>query len=171
MVSFGPKRLAVVVKPSLSPNELDAGIKEAVRFHSDLLIKSALDKGEQVGVDNVGLRRDHAVRVVLVRLQRAVLEELGREWTGGLVGDDLVVLAMDDQNRHRDLLQILREVGLRKRDDAVIMRLGTAHHALAPPVPNGRLDRFHAGTVETIERAGREIVIELGPISKELGLE
>src|SRR5215831_20115365 len=37
----------------------------------------ALNEGEQIGVDDVGLRRDHAVRVVLVCLQRAVLKELG----------------------------------------------------------------------------------------------
>jgi hypothetical protein len=37
----------------------------------------ALEEGEQVGVDDVGLRRDHPVRVVLVCLQRAVLKELG----------------------------------------------------------------------------------------------
>ena len=36
-----------------------------------------LNEREQVGIDDVGLRRDHAVRVVLVRLERAVFEELG----------------------------------------------------------------------------------------------
>ena len=78
---------------------------------------------------------------------------------------------MHDQHRRRDLLQILREVGLRKRDDAVVMRLGAAHHALPPPIPNVGLDCFHAGTVEAVERAGRQVVIELGPVGKELGLE
>ena len=38
---------------------------------------SALDEREQVGVDDVGLCRDHAVRVVLECLQRGVFEELG----------------------------------------------------------------------------------------------
>ena len=38
---------------------------------------STLDESEQLAVDNVGLCGDHAVWVVLVRLQRAVLEELG----------------------------------------------------------------------------------------------
>jgi hypothetical protein len=51
------------------------------------------------------------------------------------------------------------------------MRFGTAHHALAPPVPNDRLDRFHAGTIEPIKWAGWQIVIKLGPISGELRLE
>ena len=79
--------------------------------------------------------------------------------------NDLVVLAMHDQNRHRDLFQIFGEVGLRERDDAVIARLGAAHHALAPPIPNDRLDRFHARTIETVERAGWQIVIELGRVA------
>src|SRR5882724_9367849 len=78
---------------------------------------------------------------------------------------------MHDQNRHRDLLQVFREVSLRERDDAVITRLGAAHHALAPPIPNGRLDRFHAWTVEAVKRTGGQVVIELGPVGKELGLE
>ena len=78
---------------------------------------------------------------------------------------------MDDQNRHVDLFQIFGEVGLRERDDAVITRLGAAHHPLAPPVPNERLDRFHAGTVEAIERTGRQVVVKLGPVRSELGLE
>ena len=129
------------------------------------------DERKQVSIDAFGLRRDHAVGVVLVRFQRAVLEEFGREWTGSLIGYDLVVFAMHDQNRHGDFLKILCEVGLRERDDTVLMRLGTAHHALAPPVPNDRLDRFHAGTIETIERAGGQVVIELGSVGKELGLE
>jgi len=45
---------------------------QVVRFRS-----LALDEREQVCVDDVRLRRDHAVRVVLICLQRAILEELG----------------------------------------------------------------------------------------------
>src|SRR4029077_1879987 len=56
--------------------------------------ESALDERQQVGVDHVGMRRRHTMRVVLVRLQRAVLEELGCTWTGGLVRTDAVVLDM-----------------------------------------------------------------------------
>ena len=36
-----------------------------------------IDEREQIGVDDVGVRRDHAVRQVLVGLERAILEELG----------------------------------------------------------------------------------------------
>ena len=56
-------------------------------------ISYPLMNANKSGIDNVCLRRDHAVRVVLVCFQRAVLvEKLGREWTGGLPGHDLVVI-------------------------------------------------------------------------------
>jgi len=50
-----------------------ASARSKVRSISSL----ALDERQQVGVDHVGMRRRHAMRVVLIRLQRAVLEELG----------------------------------------------------------------------------------------------
>ena len=74
-------------------------------------------------------------------------------------------------NRHGDLLEVFGEIGLREGDDAVIMGLGATHHALAPPVPNDRLNRFHTGTVEAVERPSRQVVIELGSVGGELGLE
>ena len=36
-----------------------------------------LDEFEELGIDDVGLRGDHAVRVVLVCLQGGIVEELG----------------------------------------------------------------------------------------------
>jgi hypothetical protein len=52
------------------------------------------------------------------------------------IGDrhNLVVLAVHDQHRHVDGLEIPGEIGLGEGLDAVVMRLGAAHHALAPPV-------------------------------------
>jgi hypothetical protein len=49
-------------------------------------------------------------------------------------------VAVHHQDRDRDLLQILGEVGLRKGDDAVVVRLGAAHHC-GP----GRLERAGGG--------------------------
>ena len=43
---------------------------------------SALDEGEKVGIDHVGVRRAHAVRKLLVDLQLALLEELGGKRRG-----------------------------------------------------------------------------------------
>lgn len=39
-------------------------------------LRSALDEGEQVGVDDLGVGRGHAVRKALVGFERAVLQEL-----------------------------------------------------------------------------------------------
>ena len=83
----------------------------------------------------------HAVRKALVGLQRAVLQQLGRQRPGVGVGHDLIVVAVHHQHRHVDLLEVLGEVGLRERLDAVVMRLGAAHHALAPPVLDDALAR------------------------------
>ncbi len=47
---------------------------------------------------------------------------------------DLVVVAVHHQHRDVDPLQILGEVGLGEGLDAVVMRLGAAHHALTPPI-------------------------------------
>jgi len=53
-------------------------------------------------------------------LQRAVLQQLGGEWTGGLMRHDPVVLAMHDQNRHRNprimfLQRVYRKLGVENR--------------------------------------------------------
>jgi hypothetical protein len=67
IVSLGSKLLSILVNPSMSLNASTA------MGSCDL----ALDEREQVRVDDRSLRRDHAVRVVLVRLQRTILEEFG----------------------------------------------------------------------------------------------
>ncbi len=132
---------------------------------------SALDEGQQVGVDRVRLCGGHAVREALVGLQRAILEQLCRQRPGVRIGNDLIVVAMHYQDGHRDLFQVFGEVGLRERDDAVVVRLGAAHHALPPPVLDHGLGGFGAGTVEAIERARRDVAIELRAAGRNLRLE
>src|SRR3984893_70072 len=78
---------------------------------------------------------------------------------------------MHHQNRDGALFQVLGEIGLRESDDAVVMRLRAAHHALAPPIPNDRFQGFHPWSVEAIEGSSRQIVIELGSVGRELGLQ
>ncbi len=78
---------------------------------------------------------------------------------------------MHDEHGHGDLLQVLCEVGLGESDDAVVVRLGAAHHALSPPVPDETLGGLRAGSVEPVEWPGWEIVIELGAVGGELCLQ
>ena len=77
------------------------------------------------------------------------------------VRDDLVVFAVHDEHGNGDLLEIFREVGLRERDDAVVVCVGAAHHALPPPVLNGRLRGLRTGPVEAVEGTNRQVAIEL----------
>src|ERR1019366_5478358 len=53
-----------------------------------------LDESQQVGVDRVRLRGWHAMREVLIGLERPVLQQLCRQGPSIGVGNDLIVLAM-----------------------------------------------------------------------------
>ncbi len=88
------------------------------------MIALRLDEREQVLVDLVLVRRAHAVRRALVDLQRRALDDLGREQRRGADRHDLIVVAVQDQRRHVELLQVLGEVGLGKRLDAEIATPG-----------------------------------------------
>src|SRR3712207_1114046 len=114
---------------------------------------SAADEGEKVGVHDLGMGRAHAVRESLVDLECALLQQLDREQCR--IGDrhDLVVVPVHHEHRHVDDLQVLGEVRLREGLDAVVMGLGAAHHALAPPVLDHGLGRLRAGPVEAVEGA------------------
>jgi hypothetical protein len=91
----------------------------------------------------------------------------GPEWRR----NDLIVVAVHHQLRHRDRLQVLGEVGLGERDDTVVVRLGAAHHALPPPVSDDRLRGFDAGPVEPVERSRRQGAVELRAIGRQLRLQ
>src|SRR5437868_9009726 len=111
------------------------------------------------------------MRKALVGLQRAVLQKFCRQWRGVGIRNDLIVIAMHHQHGHGDFLEIGREISLREGDDAVVMRLGAAHHTLAPPVLDHGLRGFGARPVVAIERTGRKVAIELRAIGSELRLK
>ena len=117
--------------------------------------RSGLDKGQQVGVERVGVRGQHPVREARVRLQRAVLHQLASPGTRSVVGDNLVAVTVHGQDRHADLLQVLAVVLADELRDTLVLTLRAAHHALTPPVRDDRLRRLHARLVEIVERPGR----------------
>src|SRR5438445_3069444 len=94
--------------------------------------RSPLEEREQIRVDSVFVGRAHAVRQARIDFQRGALDDLGRELGRGADRHDLVVVAVQDQRRHVELLEILGEIRLGKRLDAKIGTWKTAHHPLEP---------------------------------------
>ncbi|MDT4846248.1 hypothetical protein FQZ97_802640 [compost metagenome] len=88
-------------------------------------------------------------------------QQLDREARGVVDGDDLVVLPVQHQCRHGDLLQVFGEVGFREGRNAVVMGLGAAVHALAPPVVDHCFGDLCARPVESIEGARRHVAVEV----------
>src|SRR5438045_4909006 len=122
-------------------------------FTRSRIVSLVFNEGEQIFVDGLGLGSRHAVWKTFVSLERAVLQQLCRKRRRIGIRNYLVVIAVHHQHRHGDLLQVFGEIGLRKRDDAVIMSLGAAHHSLAPPIPDDSFGTFRAGPVKTVERS------------------
>lgn len=71
---------------------------------------------------------------------------------------------MQDQHRNVHLLQILREICLRKRLDAIISTLETAHHPLRPPALYHALADLRAVAIEAEEWTAGDIEEELRSI-------
>ena len=99
-----------------------------------------------------------------VEFQSGILEELGLEQSSALVRNDLVIVPLHDERWHVNALQVLSEVRFRERFDAIVVGLGPADHALAPPIPNNTLQRLGARSVKPVEHCGSEIAIKLSAI-------
>ena len=135
--------------------------------------RSGPDEVQQVGVDRLGLGRGHAMGKAGVRLEdvpfsrRAAPTAVPNRRTGR------------PGRRHRASraqgtvipFQVLREVGLGEGNDAVVVRLRTPHHPLAPPVFDEGLGGFDARPIEAVEGARRQAPVEAGPATGDLGLE
>src|SRR2546430_2384378 len=91
-----------------------------------------LEEREQILVHLLLVGRAHAVRRALVDLQLRVLDQLGGEQGRGADGHDLVVVAVQDQRWHIELLEIFCEIRLGKRLDAKVGGRETGHHPLEP---------------------------------------
>jgi hypothetical protein len=78
---------------------------------------------EQVGVELFLVRVGKAVGCAFVDLQGRALDELRGGESRGDDRHDLVVIAVDDQGRNVESLQILGEVRLREGLDALLLVL------------------------------------------------
>src|SRR5260370_28368698 len=78
------------------------------------MVPSVLDESEEVGIDLVLLGLADAVGSLRVDLQSRVLHQLGGHESRGADRHDLVIIAMQDQGRDVDLLEIGGVVDLGK---------------------------------------------------------
>jgi hypothetical protein len=96
------------------------------------LLRRRLQEGEQVGADLVLVSCAQAVRGAVVDFQGRALDELGLEQARGGERHDLVVVALHDERRYVELLQIVCLIRLGERLDAEVGGREACHHALQP---------------------------------------
>src|SRR5215467_8005477 len=107
------------------------------------------------------------MRETRIELQSRVLKKLHLEHGSAFVRNDLVVFALHDERWYIDALQVLGEVRFRERLDAIVVGLGPADHALAPPIPYNTIQRLGARSVKPVEHRGSEIAIKLCAIVRQ----
>src|ERR1700679_3039954 len=146
-----------------------APVKVAVRGSGTPCVRPApskglaLEKREQILVDDIGVGDGHAVREAGINLQRRVGDQLGRQRACVREWYDLVVVPVHDEGRDIDLLQVLGEVGFREGLDAVVGALDAALHSLEPEVLAYAFgDRGSRPVVA--EEWEREVLVELRTI-------
>ena len=76
---------------------------------------SASDECQELRIDHVGMRGYHAVWEAGVDLERRMLEQLRLQQRSVFVGDNLVIVALHHEGRHRDRFQIVRLVCPRRK--------------------------------------------------------
>src|SRR5208283_2646917 len=133
-------------------------------------LSATLEEREQICVDLVRVGCRHPVRKPWIHLMRGVLHNLGGHQTRRADWHDLVVVAMHDEGRHIDLLEVFSEVRLRESLDAVVVGLHSSQHALQPPVFPNAFRNLGAGPVVAVEGEGN-VPVKLRPICRKLGSE
>src|SRR5712692_5310681 len=127
-----------------------------------------LQEREQVGIDLVCMSSAHTVRRPRIDLQRGTLDELGLEQAGVGERHDLVGVALQDERRYVELLQVLGLICFRERLDAVVRTLDGDLHSLEPErVPNA-LRNLGVRLVVAVERHA-QILEELGAVRDDAG--
>src|SRR5579883_2982488 len=122
-----------------------------------------LDELQEVGVELVLKGDRKSMRRAGIDLQSGALDDLGRHHAGGPDRHDLIVVAVDDERRHVDFLQIFGEIDLRKFVDAIELPLEAAQHALKPKRVAYALRKLGARPV-IAEEGDRQILVELAAI-------
>src|SRR4029078_6826140 len=80
---------------------------------------------------------------------------------------NLVVVTLKNERRDTDCLQVFGLISLREGFDAVIMRFGTAGHALPPPVLDHGWGDFRIRPIEAVKGARGDVEVKLCSVSGE----
>lgn len=133
--------------PHMSPNEL-------------LMLRLGPQEGQQISVDLILMRSREAVRCTwIVDFLRAPDESGGLD-RRVLDGNNLVVIAVHNQGRDIDLLEVLGEIGLREGLDALVRILEASLHAPEPELIQRTLGDFGSWPVGAVERY-RQVLVKL----------
>jgi hypothetical protein len=125
-----------------------------------LLLRLGPQEAQQVSVDLILMRGRKAVRCTrIVDFLRAP-DESGRLHRRVLDGNDLVVLAVHDQGRDIDLLEVLGEIGLGEGLDAFVGVLEAGLHAPEPELIQRALGDLGPRPVGAVECC-RQVLVEL----------
>src|SRR5690606_32720055 len=102
-----------------------------------------------------------AVWTSFVNDELAARDELVRDASGDIDRYDLIVIAVHDERRNVELLQVRPEIRFRERFDRIESVLVTALHTLTPEGLDQALRSFCARPVEAEERPRCNVEIEL----------
>ena len=131
-------------------------------------IACAREERKQIRVDLVLVRRAHAVRQARIVDFDGPLDEPGRLPRRNVDRHDLIVLAVHEQSRDIELLQVVVELGLREGLDAFIQVLEAALHAQEEELVQETLRDLSPRAIGAVER-DRELLVELRTIIGERG--
>lgn len=79
-----------------------------------------IKKGQQVRVDLISVRHGQAVRGAGINFQRGIFDERGRAQSRRSNRHNLVVITVNEERWHVELLQVFRLICFRKHLDAVV---------------------------------------------------
>src|SRR6185369_1589467 len=120
----------------------------------------ALDERQQVRVELIAMRCHQAVRCARIHLQGRTLEQFGRQPSSVVDRHDLIIVAVEDQHRNVDLLQVLVEVALGELLDAVVSALEASLHALQPELIAEARGDLRLRAIGAVERE-RQVFVKL----------
>lgn len=114
-------------------------------------LASGLNKFQHVGIELFLTRVIQAVRSTGIDLLDWMLDRLRSQESRSIYRYNLIVIAMNNQRQHIELLQLLSEICFRKCVDAIIGVSTSNQHALPPPWIDLPLVDFGTRSVEPTE--------------------